>query len=51
MGSKSCLNQTKLETWNRVSPMYVECKTQRVFAKACLGIKLAFHTENCDYFI
>ena len=29
---------------------YLECKTKRIFAIACLGIKLAFHTEIFKYF-
>ena len=28
---------------------YLECKTKRIFAIACLGIKLAFHTEIFKY--
>ena len=30
--------------------MYLECKTKRIFAIACLGKKLVFHTEICEYF-
>ena len=30
--------------------MYIECKTKTIFGIACLGKKLAFHTEFCDYF-
>ena len=30
--------------------MYLECKTKRIFALACLGKKLVFHTEICEYF-
>ena len=30
--------------------MYLERKTKRIFGTACLGQKLAFHTEICDYF-
>ena len=33
-----------------VSPGYVECKTERIFGKACLGKKLFFDTEICYYF-
>ena len=33
-----------------VSHVYLECKTKRVFAIACLRKKLGFHTEYCDYF-
>ena len=29
---------------------YLECKTKRIFAIACLGKKLGFHTEICYYF-
>ena len=29
--------------------MYVS-KTKRIFAIACLGKKLVFHTEICNYF-
>ena len=29
--------------------MYVS-KTKRIFAIACLGEKLVFHTDICDYF-
>ena len=38
------------QTWYGVSPVYVESKTKRIFAIACLGKKLVFHTEICDYF-
>ena len=38
-------NQTRYE----VSPGYVEGKTKRIFAIACLGKKLVFHTEICDF--
>ena len=30
--------------------MYLESKTERIFGIACLGKKLAFDTEICDYF-
>ena len=33
-----------------VSHVYLECKTKRICAIACLGNKLSFHTEYCDYF-
>ena len=33
-----------------VSHVYLECKTKRIFAIACLGKQLGFHTEYCDYF-
>ena len=32
-----------------VSPVYLECKTERIFAIACLGKKLVFHTENREF--
>ena len=28
----------------------LECKRKRIFAVACLGKKLVFHTEICYYF-
>ena len=28
----------------------LESKTERIFAIACLGKKLVFHTEMCNYF-
>ena len=40
------LNQTRYG----VSPVYLESKTERIFGIACLGKKLAFDTEICDYF-
>ena len=40
------LNQTRY----RVSHVYVESKTKRIFAIASLGKKLVFHTEICYYF-
>ena len=30
-----------------VPPVQLECNTKRVFSIACLGKKLAFHTEIC----
>ena len=30
--------------------MYLECKTKRIVAIACLGKNLVFHTEICEYF-
>ena len=30
--------------------MYLECKTKRIFAIACLGKKLVFHSEIGEYF-
>ena len=42
----SKLNQTRYG----VSNVYLERKTKRIFAIACLGKKLVFHTEICDYF-
>ena len=35
--------------WNGVSPVYIESKTKRKFAIACLGKKLVFHTEILTY--
>ena len=32
-----------------VFSMYLESKTKRFFAIACLGKKLGFHTEICDF--
>ena len=29
--------------------MYLECKTKRFFGIACLGKKLVFHTEICEF--
>ena len=37
------LNQTRY----RVSHVYLERKTKRIFAIACVGRKLAFRTEIC----
>ena len=37
-------NQTRY----RVSRVYLESKTKRIFVIACLGKKLVFHTEICD---
>ena len=37
------LNQTRY----RVSHVYLERKTKRIFALACVGRKLAFQTEIC----
>ena len=36
-------NQTRY----RVSHVYLESKTKRIFGIACLGKKLVFHTEIC----
>ena len=30
--------------------MYVDYKTKQIFAIACVGKKLVFHTEVCNYF-
>ena len=38
-------NQTRY----RVSPGYVESKTERIFGKACLGKKLVFQSEISTY--
>ena len=35
--------------WYGVSHVYLECKTERIFAIACLGKKLVFHTESCEF--
>ena len=40
------LNQTR----DRVSHVYVESKTKRMYAIASLGKKLVFHTKMCNYF-
>ena len=37
------------QTRHGVSHVYLECKTERIFAIACLGKNLAFHTEICDF--
>ena len=37
------------ETRYRVSHVSLECKTKRIFAIACVGKKLVFHTEICFY--
>ena len=39
------LNQTGYGVYHG----YLECKTKRIFAIACLGKKLAFHTEIFEY--
>ena len=33
-----------------VSSVYTNCKTRKIFDIACLGKKLFFQTEICDYF-
>ena len=38
-------NQTRFG----VSHVYLECKTKRIFGIACLGKKLVFHTEICEF--
>ena len=40
------VNQTRYA----VSHLYLGCKTESIFAIACLGKKLVFHTKICDYF-
>ena len=40
----SVSNQTR----HGVSHVYLESKTKRIFAIACLGKKFVFHTEICD---
>ena len=37
------------ETWYGVTPVYVESETARIFAIACLGKKLVFHMEICEF--
>ena len=32
-----------------VSPGYIESKTKTIFGIACLGKKLVFHTEICEF--
>ena len=39
------MNQTRY----RVSTGYVECRTKGIFGIACIGKKLVYHTEICDY--
>ena len=34
---------------HRVSPVYLESNTKRIFARACLGEKLVFHTESFEF--
>ena len=38
------------QTGYGVSHVYLECKTKGTFGIACLGKKLVFHTEICNYF-
>ena len=38
-----------IQTRYVVSPVYLEAKTKRYFAIACLGKKLVFHTEICEF--
>ena len=38
------------QTWHGVFHVCLEFKTKRIFDIACLGKKLVFHTEVCDYF-
>ena len=38
-------NQTQYEEFHG----YLECKTKTIFAIACLGKKLVFHTETCEF--
>ena len=37
------------QTRHRESHVYLECKTKKVFAIACLGKKLDFHTGICEF--
>ena len=39
-------NQTRYGVFH----VYLELRTKRIFAIACLGKKLVFHTEICEYF-
>ena len=38
------------QTWYRVSHVYLECKTEKIFAIACVGKKLVYHKEISYYF-
>ena len=38
------------QTWYAVSPLYLESRTKRIFAIACLGKKLVLQSEICEYF-
>ena len=38
------------QTRYRVSPLYIESRKKRFFAKAGVGKKLVFPSEICDYF-
>ena len=40
------MNQTEYGVYHGC----LESKTERIFGIACLGKKLVFHTETCDYF-
>ena len=48
MGSSGC--PKKKQTRHGVSLEYLESREKRFFGIACLGKKLGFHTEICDYF-
>ena len=37
------------QTRNCTSPLYLETKTKRILAIACLGKELVFHTEICEF--
>ena len=41
------MNQTQYGVFNG----YLDGKTRRILAIACLGKKLVFHTEICEYFV
>ena len=38
------------QTWYGVSHVCLKFRLKRIFALACVGKKLGFHTEICDYF-
>ena len=38
------------QTWYALFPVYLESRTKRIFAIACLGKKLVLQSEICEYF-
>ena len=50
MGQENIQIEPNPEWSNAVSHGYLECKIKRFFAAGCLGKKLAFQTEVCDFF-
>ena len=38
-----------VQTRNRVSPLYLETKTKKIFAITCLEKKLVFNTEIFEF--